>query len=91
MIEGLLLQQRLDAVREALRAVRRRRAVVLPLVIGALVAGGLALAGGRPLGIFGAARPERAARVLLVGMGKQPQDIQEKAGMEPHHRFLVYQ
>lgn len=49
MIEELLLQQRLDAVREAQREVRRRRAVVVPLLAGALAAGGLALAGGRGL------------------------------------------
>ena len=46
MIEGLLLQQRLDAVRAAQRAVRRRWALVLPLLIGALAAGGLAVTGG---------------------------------------------
>lgn len=42
MIEGLLLQQRLDAVRDALRLLRRRRAVVLPLMVSALAAGVLA-------------------------------------------------
>lgn len=38
MIEGLLLQQRLDAVRDALRMLKRRRAVVVPLVCGAVAA-----------------------------------------------------
>jgi uncharacterized protein YukE len=46
MIEGLLLQQRLDAVRCALREWRCRQAVVGPLWAGALVAGLLAWQGG---------------------------------------------
>ena len=37
MIEGVLLQHRLDAVRDALRNLRRRRAVVIPLMVCALV------------------------------------------------------
>jgi hypothetical protein len=39
MIEGLLLQQRLDAVRDALRQLKRRQAIVLPLIVGAAAAG----------------------------------------------------
>lgn len=46
MIEGLLIQERLDAVRVALREVRRREVGVVPVGVGALVAGGLAWGGG---------------------------------------------
>lgn len=46
MIEGLLIQERLDAVRTALREVRRREAGFWPVLTGAVVAGGLAWAGG---------------------------------------------
>ncbi len=45
MLEGLLLQQRLDAVRDALRLLRRRRAVVAPLLISAAVTALLAWQG----------------------------------------------
>ena len=46
MIEGLLIQERLDAVRAALREVRRREVGAVPLGVGAVVAGALAWAGG---------------------------------------------